>query len=760
MLRRGAHRIHCLARPHERAKATTCELSADIFPVCTNNIPVLARPRPTQAFYYGGGLKKAQAQPKASTLVASGGDTPAQFGTSPDLTAWSGEDWVPPHEIMGPTHLPGGTVPNEPLCDLAAQVLQHHSDLLEASRPTERTSSFAGYDVDLRQKFIFRGRPVEDESCVAVVVTHKAITPEGMTMSTVWPRDHHAASGVEVQVGKGGFGVIRGFAGFLGDGKMRQDLIGKCKSEEGREALADADALEPVWKVQFPRAKQVFWCIGSSLRPRLSPNNALFFDRLYGRGSSTHLARECIVRPSDRKLVVQEELDRIAASAPGIMQKLFGEKKPARVTSMPKTKDRDDPMNKLAGQFVTFEPPSYVLGKNKVLPSSSGSRLWAQLEQHGLYSLNPRIGRYIKLTGVLLVPKQDRRTPQLREKALSIVKEMASLLRKVGLTADIEEEVCIATSSEQAVDLAAQQSCQAVILCSSRGTEDWYHGIKHMFLSRKAPGLFHMASQWVNIERDHGRPAFSNCALQLLGKVGHSPYILSPSNHDGDKMLICGVDVCRMYSKTEKCMVNTFASLALRQSTGQVHKSWLNHSRVDGENIPDDVWKVMLKEEDCKGKDVVIHRDGRFTTAEKEFLMDFAVELGVNEGAFHLVELVKWAGGTPRLYNGTGNAPEGSFLRLSSSEGLLTCGSCRTEGTRNPLFIKVVGSPKLSLEALAEDVYRMTWLSYSNVYAQPRLPITTRAADKAAYFITSMDVDEKKTEPVRIQATGRQQYWL
>jgi len=748
-----------------RLKATASELSADIFPVYTSEIPVLARPRPPQVFYTSGAWKaQSSKEGKRSTLVAYDRDAPAQFGTSPDLEAWSEEDWLPPAEIMGDTHLPGGAVPNEPLCDLAAQVLQHHSGLLAPSRPAERGCSFAGFDVELRQKFCFRGRPIEDESCVSVIVNHTSITPPGMTMTTVWPKDHQRAVGIEVQVSTGGFGVISGFAGFLGDSDVREKLIGKCKTEEGKDALAAADASEPVWKVQFQgRRQQVFWYMGSALRPRLSPTNAVSFDRLHGRGSSTHLARECIMRPCDRKLVVQEELDRIAESAPGIMEKLFKDKAPARVTSMAKTKACDDLMKKFAGQFTTLAPPSYLLGKGKVLPATSGSRLWAEMEQHGLYRLNPRVGRYMKIIGVLLVNKQDARTPALREKAFSTVKELVSLLKKVGLSADMGNEVMVATSQEQAVTLASGHGCQAAILCSTRGTEEWYHSLKMMFLSRKAPGLFHMASQWVNMERDHGRPALSNCALQLLGKVGHSPYILSAPERDSNSMLICGVDVCRMYCKSERAMVNTFAALSLRQSTGEVYKSWLHHTRVEGESVPDEVWKTMLKEEDCKGKHVVIHRDGRFTNEEKEFLLDWAVELGVSGDAFHLVELVKWAGGTPRLYKGTENAPCGSFLRLSSSEGLLTAGSCRTEGTRNPLLIKVVGSPSLSLEELALDVYRMTWLSYSNAYAQPRLPITTRAADKAAYFITSMSLDSKSNDTARIQgpqATGQQQYWL
>eukprot|EP00403_Amphidinium_massartii_P028134 CAMPEP_0178403754 /NCGR_PEP_ID=MMETSP0689_2-20121128/17532_1 /TAXON_ID=160604 /ORGANISM="Amphidinium massartii, Strain CS-259" /LENGTH=669 /DNA_ID=CAMNT_0020024719 /DNA_START=549 /DNA_END=2558 /DNA_ORIENTATION=- len=669
---------------------------------------------------------------------------------------------------MGPEYLPGGQPPLDSMCNLAAQVLQHQSDLLEPTRPTNRWTRFGGFEVELRRRIIVRPRPVEEEfPCLALVVSHRAKTPENMTMTQVWTKEHAAARGMKVSFGANhSAGVVTGFAGFLGENGLREKLIGLSKLPEVREAIKKASNREPCWEVRFERGRnrKALVCIGSNLFPRLSAQNGEKLDMIYGRGSSTHLARESIVRPGDRKAIVQEELDSLVQNAPGVMEKLFGRKMPFRLTSSPSTSKGLPVLRKLSTQFTTFDPPSLVVGRDTVVPTmTQAGEVWKHLEKHGLYALNRQLGRYLKLGCVLLVRRHEKRMDVKTKKASAVLKGISSLLGNVGISADTSGGVAIASSEEEAVNLAAKQGSQAVVLCSTRGTEDWYQTLKSKLLARPAPGLNHMASQWVNLERDLQRPALLNCTLQICAKVGHSPFVLK-TRPSTEKTWIYGIDVCHMFNDVRREMVRTFAAFSLWRPSGEVQKSWLNYGYIDGESVPEEAWRDILKKEDCEGWDVVVHRDGRFTNAEKEFLADYAKEIGVASGAFHLVELVKWAGGTPRLYNGRGNAPVGSFLRLSKSEGLLLSGSCRTEGTRNPLLINVVAATRYSLEELAEDVFRMSWLSFSSAYAQPRLPVTTRAADKAAYFLTCLNNNQKAEESgqrlLDVRSTGRQQYWL
>merc|ERR1712176_1722515 len=104
-----------------------------------------------------------------------------------------------------------------------------------------------------------------------------------------------------------------------------------------------------------------------------------------------------------------------------------------------------------------------------------------------------------------------------------------------------------------------------------------------------------------------------------------------------------------------------------------------------------------------------------------------------------LVEIVKYAGGSARLYADCKNPPPGSFLRLSETEGLLAAGSRCLQGTRNPLLIRVVkGHPTaaraMTIESAALDVFRLGFLSLASLFVTTRLPVTTNTAHKAAYF--------------------------
>jgi argonaute-like protein implicated in RNA metabolism and viral defense len=314
---------------------------------------------------------------------------------------------------------------------------------------------------------------------------------------------------------------------------------------------------------------------------------------------------------------------------------------------------------------------------------------------------------------------------------------------------------------------AEKDGAQAVILFSAPGSESWYYQAKSRCLNQKAPGLSHLASQWVNISRsDHQKPALMNMALQLVAKLGHTPYILDDGARGqvsgGLEPILCGVDVCHLFDPSRRQMTHVCAGLQLRRTTGEVERGWICQGKIKGESIPEHIWSTVVSKDVCADREVVIHRDGRFTDEEKKFLHRHARDIGARS-AFGLVEVVKYAGGTPRLYAGNGNAPRGGFLRLSDTEGILATSSCRARGTRNPLLIRVVNTPSLTIERAAEEVFRMSMLSYANLWHTPRLPMTTRAADAAAYFHASTGAGLSRNssgEGNSMQNVGKQQYWL
>jgi len=327
---------------------------------------------------------------------------------------------------------------------------------------------------------------------------------------------------------------------------------------------------------------------------------------------------------------------------------------------------------------------------------------------------------------------------------------------------------------------------QAAVFFSTKGSAGWYYAIKAGCLSCPAPNLLHLASQWVDLSRtDHQRPAQMNMVLQLCAKLGHTPYVLGSAGassadarrrgadaaHQGGGPIVCGLDVCHLQDPHGGPTSHVTAGLQLRRVNGEVKHAWVAQGKIEGESIPPWIWETVVSKQACAGQEVVIHRDGRFTDAEKTFLAQHADAIGA-KGPFGLVEIVKYAGGTPRLYEGSKNAPAGSFLLLSDTEAILVCGDMRCQGTRNPLLVRVIhnGSyatgPALSIEAAAEDVFRLSLLSYGSVYNSPRLPVTTRTADKAAYFHASAgDIGQaakmcNSSEGPELVWYGRQQYWL
>jgi hypothetical protein len=505
--------------------------------------------------------------------------------------------------------------------------------------------------------------------------------------------------------------------------------------------------------------------------------------RIMGKGhtDSAQLGRDSILPPAERQRVITEELERFQANIPLLTERLFNgapirlaaaasKGKPATIVAT------SNPSEKL---FGTFSSPHLVVGGGQVVQQPSGSTLWAALKRNGLYSLEPRLGRSVRLRGFVLSPTKPSKAELAR--AGKLLSEIGSMLEQVGLIVD-SSRIQVVSSASGALSAASKAEAQAAVFFSTKGSADWYYAVKSACLTSPAPMLLHLASQWVDLSRsDHQRPALMNMVLQLCAKLGHTPYVLDRADRScfqeaGDNAaagpIVCGLDVCHLQDPSGGGMSHVTAGLQLRRLNGEVQHAWVAQGKIEGESIPPWIWETVVSKESCEGQDVIIHRDGRFTEVEKAFLEKHAIAIGA-KGPFGLVEIVKYAGGTPRMYAGNKNALAGSYLVLSDTEALLASGDMRGQGTRNPLLIRVLHNGTnsgLSIEAAAEDVFRLSVLSYGSVYISPRLPVTTRTADKAAYFHAS--VGDKSTaaatttkncvqeEGPELVWHGRQQYWL
>ena len=229
---------------------------------------------------------------------------------------------------------------------------------------------------------------------------------------------------------------------------------------------------------------------------------------------------------------------------------------------------------------------------------------------------------------------------------------------------------------------------------------------------------------------------------------------------------VCGIDVCHLQNQKSGEMYHVTGGIQLQQSSGELLNSWLCNGRIQGESIPDSIWMKALTKEVCSGKRVIVHRDGRFTTSEKEFLAQHARAINA-AGPICLVEIVKYAGGTPRMYSGSENAPAGSCLILSATDCILTSGTYRSNhGTRNPLLVRLIRgadsepTSALTIERVAEDIFRLGFLSYGSLYLTPRLPVSTKTADLAAYAHASSLRTSNDGLKSLLVSQGKQQYWL
>merc|ERR1712008_420150 len=129
-----------------------------------------------------------------------------------------------------------------------------------------------------------------------------------------------------------------------------------------------------------------------------------------------------------------------------------------------------------------------------------------------------------------------------------------------------------------------------------------------------------------------------------------------------------------------------------------------------------------------------------------------------------LVEIVKWSGGTPRLYGATrnGNADQGSVVYLGDTEALLVSSS-PFRGTANPVHVRLqalLGNQANELvdDAWLRSVFELSYLHHGGLFQSLRLPASTHLADRVAYLVANGGA--KWISELERNSAGTQQFWL
>eukprot|EP00928_Gymnodinium_smaydae_P032853 TRINITY_DN23698_c0_g1_i2.p1 TRINITY_DN23698_c0_g1~~TRINITY_DN23698_c0_g1_i2.p1 ORF type:complete len:787 (-),score=65.82 TRINITY_DN23698_c0_g1_i2:49-2409(-) len=561
-------------------------------------------------------------------------------------------------------------------------------------------------DVRLVPTFRFQGLIVNSMPCVSVMLRYAAQATENLNLSEIGAGVSNESDLVGLEVAclttQWRF-VIAGYAGELGQNGLRDKLLDLTRSEETRAAIQHAPDSEKCWCIRFKdgsSARELTY-LGSRLQVTLTLRNCEMLEKVLSVRTATALGKSAILSPLEREHHINEELSRLASAHPDVVDRVFP-KKPERPNSgvlVPGTlrggdSRTADAANPFASCFSLFEPPKLLVGGGAAAASPDGSKLWSSLERHGLYRYH--LGQDVNISGIVLGRHAG---PEDMKKASHVYTSIVNTVEKLRLNVNASS-LQVASSIEEAVRLASSQNAHACVFLATGSASKMYFGVKDACLNAQAPGLAHMASQWINLTKpNHNGPALCNIALQLCAKLGHTPYVLAGSPaRNGPEPLILGIDVCHMHPNTGWQLPNkkahVYACFMLQKTSGEVEESWICQGEISGESIPNDVWKAVLSKALCAGREVVIHRDGRFTEHEKDFLADLASDIGVSGDAFGMVEVVKYAGLTPRMYSGQMNAPAGSFVRFSSTEGMLAAGSCR-HGTRKPLSLRVLPARQL-----------------------------------------------------------------
>jgi len=325
-----------------------------------------------------------------------------------------------------------------------------------------------------------------------------------------------------------------------------------------------------------------------------------------------------------------------------------------------------------------------------------------------------------------------------------IFAKLTFLLDLMGLHPLLAGHLGVPPSLQHMMEVTEAQQVHAAVVFGARGS-GWMQGLaRHEFFERAAPPLAHRVLHWIDLSHfqddDIDFYQLGKEALDLCAKLGHTPYVLSHDVPDLPKSqrLICSMND-RQVRRMDGARRST-TEMRFLNPRGEVEGSW----SFEGQDDSKPYWASALSSETCFGRPVAIHREGRFTDAELQFLKGHASSIGVEGDAFDLVEIDRSVPDVSDL------EVDGSFRRLSDREGLL-----QAHGAQR-LLVRVLSPHRQTPETAAEEIFRLSTLGHVPMWSEPRKQYCPHSAEVATSFLAS----RLRNTDAMTWRSGTQQYWL
>eukprot|EP00441_Pelagodinium_beii_P014489 CAMPEP_0197658460 /NCGR_PEP_ID=MMETSP1338-20131121/45251_1 /TAXON_ID=43686 ORGANISM="Pelagodinium beii, Strain RCC1491" /NCGR_SAMPLE_ID=MMETSP1338 /ASSEMBLY_ACC=CAM_ASM_000754 /LENGTH=1018 /DNA_ID=CAMNT_0043235057 /DNA_START=100 /DNA_END=3156 /DNA_ORIENTATION=+ len=660
----------------------------------------------------------------------------------------------------------------------AEQYARFFSALLEEeSKTSVRTPEpfkLMGKDMELMRKFRFRGVSMGNKPYVAPILENEIYAGESLNLGGKG-RAVAAFAGLKVrplgppQPWFTGLVICDSEPEYLTEDR-RQELLKLTKTPEVVRAIQEAAVGELVLEVSKNCTderdlKMSF--VANALRPSLTGRQQEEkLQKLKGWESwQAPAPTATIMKPQDRQAKIADEIKRLT-------ERSF----PGKSASLKRLSSGD--------MFEVLPAPTLVFGRQSRLKANGkGSEVSSKLRTAGPFKIGEFGSTPISLHGLIFAGA----TKAEEEAAKGVLVEMQKYLKRNKITTKVGTADLITVGKTPplvSAEFRKQKygSDDAVLIFgtrSVRGSEDaLYDKIKWECLrtGSTADAKRHTASQWFDLTKEQvWNPKSSGfqfavgvCGAGMLAKLGHVPWALDSSSwHVGSgpkrQVTVVGYDVCHKQGSGIR-HIAAGVRVATEDDTGILSQISYSMQRVHGETVPKKALEKLIPAHLARKRIVVIHRDGKFTRDEVDALRGYYNGLSDDDTTFILLEVVKHAGGTPRIYDGQQSPKQGLMLKVSDKEVILATSKELYKGTANPLNIRLkdtfgdTSDFDMDNFAWAKTVFDLSYLHHGSTIKRPRLPVTTHFADRLAGIYASAGEDLE----IQMELTpdGTQQFWL
>jgi len=626
-----------------------------------------------------------------------------------------------------------------------------------------------GKMMELQSKFRFRGVELHGQPYIGPVLATELFSDDHLNGVG---QDANAYVGLRVRpVGPptswfSGLVVCESDAPAVLTEEKRAELLEITKTAEIIQAIKQAPEGELLLQVSKNCTNErdlTMTFVASALRPALSGlQQEAKLQKLKGWENWKAIApTEMRKTPKERQAEIEEEVNRL-------IKILF-----------PGKGVRTERLSSASSLFRKLSPPKLVFGRGQKLPADGkGSAVKQAMQKNGAFKMNHLSEKPVHLSALMIgSPK-----PQETKMAMAVMDAMCKYLKRYKVKAVCDTDPIPAGSTEQTVAQSFAKAKfgpdDAVLLFATKSVqhsaERFYDRAKLQCLKSgaSAQAKLHTASQGFDLSKQDlwnaGGKGFDFAVAvtgaAMLAKLGHVPWALDSSTwrsggSEGTKdIAVVGYDVCHLPNGQHIAAGVRVSS----EGDSIMSKISTELQRVQGETVPKAALNKLIPENFARNRIVVIHRDGRFTRDELSALK--AYQESLENSAFVLVEIIKHAAGTPRIYKGQMTPEPGTMLTMSDEEVIMASSKDLFAGTANPLNIRLKGTYgdvsgfDMANFAWAQTVFDLSYLHHGSMMRRPRLPVTTHFADRLAaiYGKGGRDLEIQ----LELTPDGTQQFWL